>query len=117
MTRKLLVVDDNVQVLRLVKRMLSKADFEVDTAAGSEDAIAWCRQFGPPDLLISDVRMPVMSGPRLYERLKETHGNFPVLFISGYTGGEWDGACDILEKPFSKEDLLNAVNGHFPRES
>lgn len=116
MSRKLLVVDDNEQVLHLVQRLLSHLDFDVVTALGPEEAIAWCARFGKPDLLISDVRMPVMSGPRLYDTLVQMLGDFPVLFISGDTGGYWDVERRILEKPFSRTDLVNAVNSYFSTE-
>lgn len=116
-TRKVLIVDDNEQVLKLVQRQLTGTEYVVATAIGPEQAIAWCRQFGAPDLLVSDVRMPLMSGPRLYDRLRETFGDFPVLFISGDTGGDGpDATRQLLEKPFSRRELIDAINAQFTSE-
>lgn len=113
--RRLLVVDDNEQILHLIERLLARVGFDVSTAVSPLDAIAWCENNGLPDLLISDVRMPVMSGPQLYETLRDSFGEVPVLFISGDTGGSWHKPeLQILDKPFSRSQLIEAIATFFP---
>src|SRR5437899_2938579 len=66
--------------------------------------------------LILDVRMPGMSGVELQDRLAASHDGVPIVFISAHADEEAraraleSGAVDFLQKPFSDEALLNAIN-------
>jgi FixJ family two-component response regulator len=66
--------------------------------------------------LILDVRMPGMSGVELQDRLTASHGGPPIVFISAHADEEGraraleGGAVDFLQKPFSDEALLNAID-------
>jgi two-component system cell cycle sensor histidine kinase/response regulator CckA len=68
------------------------------------------------DLLLTDVIMPGMSGPRLAELLESRHPGLPVLFMSGYSNGllgsthVLDPDIAFIEKPFTADDLLRRVS-------
>ncbi|MEX2488918.1 MAG: response regulator [Pseudomonadales bacterium] len=109
-TKKVLVVDDNLQIGSLIQRILDREGFDVTTVSTPQDALAWCEQNGLPDLLLSDVKMPQMSGPELSRQLKELHGDFAVVFMSGFPGDENEDIVPLLPKPFNREELIAAIN-------
>lgn len=114
MDKKILVVDDNEQILRLVERLLDGTGFLVETCNAPQRVIEWFSAHGLPDLLISDINMPTMDGRALYQRLVADHGDFPVLFIStDVSSGLVGNAARILEKPFKRTDLISAIHGCF----
>lgn len=116
--KRILVVDDNEQILRLVQRLLSRVGFDVQTASHPEDALALCEASGAPDLLISDVRMPFLTGPQMYDRIRAAHGECPVLYISADAGDGWEeSGVPLLEKPFSREDLISAIATLLPEST
>ena len=75
---------------------------------------------GRIDLLVSDVVMPQMNGPELHERLLDSHGRLPVLFISGYTGNvvlhkdTLEMESSFLTKPFTLEQFLERIRQILP---
>ncbi|GAA4600877.1 PAS domain S-box-containing protein [Actinoplanes octamycinicus] len=112
--RTVLVVEDEVALSRIITRILTENDYRVLTAADGTTALSMYRQHGC-DLLLTDVIMPGMSGPRLAELLHEHRPDLPVIYMSGYSNGllgtthvlEEDIA--FLEKPFTAADLLHKV--------
>jgi two-component system cell cycle sensor histidine kinase/response regulator CckA len=106
----ILLVDDEDIVLRLTAAMLESQGYRVVVATGSDEALQVTEPF---DLLLTDVVMPSMSGPELAERLVERRPGVGVLFTSGYSGGAVGdrGAliADLLEKPFTIEELARKV--------
>lgn len=109
-----LVVEDEEAVRRLTCKILRSGGYEVVEADSPEEAM---RLFdaATPDLLLTDVVMPNMSGKDLAERCRETVPNLPVLYMSGYTGdiisrhGMLDDGVMVLEKPFTAARLLASV--------
>lgn len=110
----ILVVDDEPLVLGMVAMMLEEDGHSVLTAGSGADAInLWRTHRGGIDLLVSDVRMPVMDGCALANALQQENPNLPVLLISGYCEGEpmgCNGRLPLLAKPFSMPTLLLAVH-------
>jgi CheY-like chemotaxis protein len=111
-----LVVEDEDAVRGLLLGTLRRAGYRVLEAANGMDAIAVAATHQEPiEILISDVVMPGMNGPDLYDRLVVVRPSLKVLFISGYA----DHAVLNLEllktgnaflgKPFTRADLLNNV--------
>lgn len=109
-SKRILVVDDNEQIGGLIERILGKEGFEVVTVSTAQNALEWCEQNGVPDLLLSDVKMPQMSGPELSRQLQELHGDFAILFMSGYPGEADADVAPLLNKPFNRTDLIAAIN-------
>jgi CheY-like chemotaxis protein len=114
-TETLLLVEDNESVRDLSARALRRRGYTVYEAASGEDAINWWMKSGVrPDLLVSDVVMPGISGPQLARQLTESHPSMRVLFISGYTGTEESEGASLagfpfLQKPFTVGKLAEHV--------
>ena len=81
----ILVVDDEPDMLRLVEAILTEQGYKVTLAKGAENAIRTFEKLNPrPDLILTDVVMPGMSGPMLIDHLLTLEPNLRVLFMSGY---------------------------------
>ena len=110
-----LVVEDEPGVRRVLSGFLRAGGYRVLEAADADAAKAVCAREGDAiDLLVSDVVLPDMSGPRLAAILKEQHPKLHALFISGYPADAiahagLDGSPGFLAKPFSREVLLQRV--------
>jgi len=111
-----LVVDDEQDVLKLVENVLTKAGYDVILSRGAESAIAAFTQMASkPDLLLTDVVMPGMSGPMLVDHLLALEPNLRVLFMSGYDERQVvqryvvERGFDLVTKPFTLQRLSSAV--------
>ncbi len=114
LVKKILVVDDEPSILRLIAALLANAGYEVvkaDNGSVAKDLIA----SGGYDLVISDIEMRPVSGLSLLEFAREKWPSMPVLMITGY--GDADtavdalklGAFDYITKPFKVDELLVTV--------
>lgn len=111
-----LVVEDNEMVREMVREMLEGHGYQVLTAADAGQAIEIASENTlRVDLLVSDVVMPGMSGPELYEQLITRMPDLGVVFISGYPmnpsirGGTLEEEVSYLQKPFTAEALLERI--------
>jgi PAS domain S-box-containing protein len=113
----ILLVDDEDPVRSVAERILTRHGYRVVEAGGGEAAMALFAKLDPkPDLLLTDVAMPKVSGLELAEWL-EADGQppLPVVFMSGYSGGsvpspeELERGASFLQKPFTPESLLHVV--------
>jgi CheY-like chemotaxis protein len=111
----ILLVEDEEAVRRFTKRVLERDGYRVLEAATPEEALA-CAEGGEPlSLLLTDVVMPRMSGGQLADRLKKTHPDLPVLFMSGYPSklvmpdGSIDPSIPLISKPFTAAQLTQIV--------
>ncbi|MDI6102090.1 ATP-binding protein [Actinoplanes sp. NEAU-A12] len=113
--QRILIVEDEPALCSSIARILTAGGYQVRSAVSAPDALAVHADDGC-DLLIADVVMPDMSGPRLAEILHRTHPRLPVLYVSGYIDGILgpNRLCtpetDVLEKPFTAGRLLAAVS-------
>jgi two-component system cell cycle sensor histidine kinase/response regulator CckA len=109
----ILVVDDVDLVLDLVVLILKTAQFNVLQAhSGSEALELAAKHNGKIDLLLSDVQMPGMTGPKLGEELIKARPAIHVMFMSSYPGGNLlvlNYGWSFLEKPFVADSLLQMV--------
>lgn len=110
-TGRVLVVDDEAIVRTWIARLLRKDGHSVEEAADGAEAlgVALADSIGF-DLVITDIRMPVIDGWDLGRRIKERFPDLPILYISGYDvqqPGPYGGT--FLRKPFEPEDLLRQV--------
>lgn len=117
---RVLVVDDEPDVLLIVRIYLEAAGHETQLAADGERALERLAA-EPVDLVLLDVCMPVMDGWSVLEAIRARGGGTPVVVISGRPA-EGDlrrafdlGAADYLEKPFGPEELVAVVEGALGR--
>ncbi len=115
----LLLVDDDVHVLRTAQRLLMRAGFTVTAAASGFDALAALEEDDAGEraiaLIVTDVMMPGLSGPQFVARRRELGDMRPVVYMSGYTGDALapahapEAGAVLVSKPFSTSDLLQAI--------
>lgn len=111
MSPKLLVVDDEVNMLRLFKKALGREGYEVQVAGTGAEALRLLRE-GPFDLIISDLFMPVLDGFSLLREVRIQYPDIPFVVITGQGSIKSaveaikGGAFDYLTKPFQKEEIL-----------
>ena len=115
--KKILVVDDEAMVREAISVLLEEGGYEVRTANNGREGIKEYTDF-KPDLVLTDIVMPDMEGIEFLRILRKKKGDLPVIVMSGNVVGQkfsksarLIGAAAVLQKPFSKEDLLSAVNG------
>ena len=111
---RILVVDDVPDTLEVIQRNLQAKGYLVYTASAVPEAIRTLEQT-PVDLVITDCKMPKVSGLELVKHVRENHADTEVVMITGYPsiGGAVDavklGAGEYLPKPFTDEELYAAV--------
>ncbi|TMG31807.1 MAG: response regulator [Chloroflexi bacterium] len=115
MTGRILAVDDKPENVRLLEAVLVPAGYQVIGASSGEEALAKVLA-EPPDLILTDVVMPGMSGYELCRRLRADPATafLPIVTITASGGEEKKealdaGADDFLAKPFDKTELLARV--------
>jgi len=110
----ILVVDDEEKMRRVLRIMLSLKGHRVDEAPDGETALRKIRE-NCYDLIISDIRMPGLSGLELLNRVRELEHPVPVVFITAYATVDdaveamRAGAVDYIPKPFEEERILLTV--------
>jgi CheY-like chemotaxis protein len=111
-----LLVEDEASVRALSRVMLERAGYRVWDAANPVDAEALFARLGESiDVLVTDVILPGLTGPLLYQRLSQERPALKVLYMSGYTdaalghGGELDPEQAFLQKPFTFDGLTRKV--------
>jgi len=114
---RILVVDDDPDLLELVSTTLESAGFEIVGVTSGREALAVARGEAPPDLVVLDVQLPGMSGYEICRELRDDFGEgLPILFVSGFRTESLDrvagllvGADDYLVKPFAPDELIGRV--------
>jgi len=115
-TETLLLVEDNEAVRSLAARALQRRGYKVFEARSGEEALKLTETAGVrPDLLITDVIMPGLSGPSLAGLLLHRQPRLRVLYVSGYTDdanadrGAFLGQAPLLQKPFTPSTLAERI--------
>ena len=113
-SERILVVDDSKDTLEVLQRNLTSEGYQVFTAPGVAEAID-ILEGTHIDLVITDLKMPRVSGLDLVRHVRENYKNTEVMMITGYAtiGGAVEavktGAEEYLPKPFTDEELVTAV--------
>ncbi len=113
-TGTVLVVEDEAMVRAVAERALARQGYTVLTAENGEAALELLRTGPKPDLLVSDVVMPMMDGPTMARLARERWPDLPILFMSGYAEEQLRRSIDLdnvafLPKPFSVQQLADAA--------
>ncbi|MET0298233.1 MAG: response regulator, partial [Flavitalea sp.] len=119
---QILIVEDNAELAEFVRDTL-QGEYQVKTAVNGSEGLAAALEF-MPDLIVSDVMMPVMDGfeftSKLRNDIRTTH--IPVILLTAKTGHENmveglnNGADDYLTKPFSPAELTLKIRNHLSRQ-
>jgi len=110
MAERILVVDDEPSMREFLEIMLSQDGYQVNVASTGEEGIKIYR-LTEPDLVLTDVRMPGMSGLDLIREIHTVDSAVPIIAITAYASADdalravREGAYDYLSKPFQVEDL------------
>jgi len=117
---RILVVDDSVDTLEVLQRNLTSEGYQVFTAPGVAEALK-ILEGTPVHLVITDLKMPRMSGLDLIRHIRENYKETEVMMITGYATIEGavqavkTGADEYLPKPFTGEELIAAVERSLDR--
>ncbi|GAB4147394.1 MAG: response regulator transcription factor [Bacteroidia bacterium] len=121
MKRRILLVEDEENLLKTIRINLELEGYEVIPAIDGKSAVSVFRS-GDFDLVILDVMIPLMSGFEVCEEIRKTDTSIPVLFLTAKSSGEDKvaglklGADDYITKPFNLEEFLLRV-GNLLRRS
>jgi two-component system, cell cycle sensor histidine kinase and response regulator CckA len=121
----ILLADDDAPVLEIARIILERRGYRVITAdSGSEALRIALRMEEAPDLLLTDLVMPEMSGQKLAEEIQTRWPGVRTLFMTGYTEGQWarefemrpSGGSEMLQKPFDPNTLVRRVREALSRD-
>ncbi len=120
--QKVLVIDDSLMLLTFVQEILAEANYDVVAAATAEEGLQAAAD-QKPGLILLDYLLPDLRGDEVSRLLHEDEAttNIPVLYMSGFGADlasaqeEFPNVLAILNKPFSSDMLLKAVEQHLPR--
>src|SRR5687768_15141664 len=116
--KSILCVEDEPEMIDLIRLILGRRGFEVKGAAGGAEGLKLIRQ-DPPDLVLLDLMMPDMDGWEVYQQMKadEKTKNIPVIVVTAKAqsidkvlGLHIAKVDDYITKPFSPQDLMNSVD-------
>ncbi len=121
---KILVIEDELNVRENIVDLLEAEDFEVFSTENGILGILWAQE-NVPDLVISDVMMPGMNGHEVLAEMRELPNTelIPFIFLTAMSDkddirrGMELGADDYLTKPFTRDELLNAITSRLLRQA
>jgi CheY-like chemotaxis protein len=121
MSKKILIVDDEKDIVQVMKKKILAAGYEVQVAYNGKEALE-IAQNEHPHLILTDVVMPVMDGFAFYNELKRSEdiSHIPVIVATAYGTTEQMfrelGAKDFLVKPFDAQKLIEKVSKYFKEQ-
>ncbi len=111
---RVLLVDDEPEVLEILRALLDFHGFSVFTSNQPENVVAMSQSVSP-DVLITDYKMPGMNGLQVAVALKKVKPELPIIFVSGYVSKDLllsliqTGVHDVIEKPFDEKRIIQTV--------
>ncbi|WP_457675116.1 twitching motility response regulator PilG [Thiolapillus sp.] len=119
---KIMVIDDSKTIRRTAENLLTKAGCEVVTAEDGFEALSLVADHHP-DLIFVDIMMPRLDGYQTCALIKnnKAYSDTPVVMLSSKDGlfdrakGRLAGSDQYLTKPFSRDELLDAIRRHIPK--
>lgn len=115
--KRLMVVDDEPPIVRLIARVLATDGYSIETAESGEAAAALLERpdFAGVDLLVTDLMMPGLNGRELAAIVRARHPHVRVLYVTGFADTLFNGVKELadgesfIEKPFGTDGLLEAT--------
>ncbi|MBT2161623.1 response regulator [Zobellia barbeyronii] len=122
--KKILLIEDNLDVREMTAEILELENYEVTTAENGKIGVEKARSF-TPDIILCDIMMPELDGYGVYEQLSEDQAtaSIPFIFLTAksekadFRKGMTMGADDYLTKPFEAEDLIEAIEARLKKSS
>ncbi len=114
MASKILIIDDDADIVFLLKRFLTKNGYDVAIAQNGQQGIGLLETFAP-DLVMTDFRLGDMTGEAILQKIKHSHPYVPVLIITGYSDIKTAvnvmklGAVDYITKPLFPDEILLTI--------
>ena len=113
MGKKILIADDDLDMVKMLSLRLREEKYEVTVANDGFEAVKRAHR-DKPDLIILDIRMPAGSGLTVFENLQKSTNTFsiPIIFITAYPEKEIQekvlrmGAFDFIAKPYNPDEVL-----------
>ncbi len=113
--KRILVVEDNAELAKLLELILRRAEYDVVIAEDGADALDKFQAL-PPDLVLLDIMLPRMDGYEVAARLRrQLHATAPIIMLSSLDSpldierSREVGATDHIAKPFDKDQLLEVI--------
>ena len=118
--RPILLVDDDVEILAMLRDFLEGEGLTVRTAMNGAEALDIVEDVSPA-LILLDMRMPVLDGWGFAARLRERHATYPIVVMTAAESARrWAdeiGANGFIAKPFDVDELLQLIDRHRQRDS
>ncbi len=115
MKKRILIIDDDPNMHRIVELYLRKEPFDVDGVSSGRVALHKLTDL-QYDLIITDIQMPGMNGVELIKKIKERFPNMPILILSAFEESQFNGELGefsdwrIIPKPFNQVTLTQALS-------
>lgn len=116
--KRILVVEDNAEVAKLLELILRRAGYEITTAGDGVEALDRFQE-QPPDLVLLDIMLPRMDGYEVCTHIRhDFHSTIPVVMLSSLDSpldmerSREAGATDHIAKPFDKDQLLDIISAY-----
>jgi DNA-binding response OmpR family regulator len=112
MPKKILIIDDELEICKMVTECLFDAGYTASYALNGPDGLAMIKK-DHPSLVLLDIGMPGMDGTEVMRQIRELYSSLPVVILTGNREAETVkkmaalGACEYLTKPIQLETLLN----------
>lgn len=118
MRYSVVVIEDDEAIRWLIAKVLEK-EYDVHPFSNVGNAMKYMKTVGLPDLIVTDIKLPVIDGKDFLVNLKRSglFSNIPVIVISSWSDAKTRkecfeaGADDYISKPFNPEQLISTVNG------
>lgn len=116
MTKRILIADDEPDILKVITFRLTKLGYEIILAVNGQEAIEFAQRH-KPDLILLDYRMPILDGLEACRKIKENEATkkIPIIFMTASSASidmsnvKKVFGDDFIKKPFEAEDLLDKI--------
>lgn len=118
MSKLIAIIDDELEMeyiyALMLEEVINSKQVQIKFFSDARMFELWLR-FNHPDLILSDISMPYLTGPELGHRIRETGKNIPTYFISGHEEADFKdtmnelGVCRYLSKPINTDNFINFI--------
>ncbi|MBN3039116.1 MAG: response regulator [Candidatus Omnitrophica bacterium] len=116
---KILVIDDEPDIIKVLISRLQANGYEVVSATNGEEGLERFQKENP-DLIVLDILMPQMDGYTFVKRLKKADGDIPIIVLTAKSGMKdlfaIEGITDYVVKPFNADELLKKIEKNLRKE-